>query len=208
MLPKLSSSAIALALTFSHPANPAAGMPDLRAVRAATERFQDVKVAVAEGYVREPMNACDTAAMIGWSMGSKATGVHYFRPDLVGVKSSSHAKISGTQNDVLTPGVLIYQARQDGSLELVAVENLALSWAWREAGDKVPASSNAPYGLKDDPSTKVDEAQMFEPRYNRRLWIFRDNPNRVVASFDPDSSCGDPNASTASASRPDRSGGR
>jgi hypothetical protein len=141
-------------------------------------------------------------------MGSKAAGVHYFRPDLVGVKSSSHAKISGTQNDVLTPGVLIYQARQDGSLELVAVENLALSWAWREAGDKVPASPNAPYGLKDDPSTKVDEAQMFEPRYNRRLWIFRDNPSRVVASFDPDSICGDPNASTASASRPDRSGGR
>ena len=30
--------------------------PDLAAVRAATERFRDVKVALAEGYIADPMN--------------------------------------------------------------------------------------------------------------------------------------------------------
>jgi len=210
MLPKLSSSAIALALTFSHPAMPAAGAPDLASVRAATARFQDVKVAIAEGYVREPMNACDTAAMIGWSMSGQAGGVHFFRPDLVGIKASpGQARIGGTENDVLTPGILVYQPREDGSLELVAVENLRLRWEWREAGDKVrPTPASMSYGLKDDPSTKVNEAQMFEPRYNRRLWIFRDNPNRIVGSFDPGEICRDPNASTVSALQPNHSGGR
>jgi hypothetical protein len=35
MIPKLSSSAIALALTFSHPVNPAIGESDFAVVRAA-----------------------------------------------------------------------------------------------------------------------------------------------------------------------------
>ena len=51
MIPKLSSGALALALVFSHPAKPASTDPDLAAVKAATARFQDVKVAIAEGYV-------------------------------------------------------------------------------------------------------------------------------------------------------------
>ena len=35
--------------------------PSLAAVRAATERFRDVKVALAEGYIRDPFDLCDTA---------------------------------------------------------------------------------------------------------------------------------------------------
>jgi len=143
-------------------------------------------------------------------MSGEAGGVHFFRPDLVGIKASpGQARIGGTENDVLTPGILVYQPREDGSLELVAVENLRLRWEWREAGDKVrPTPASMSYGLKDDPSTKVNEAQMFEPRYNRRLWIFRDNPNRIVGSFDPGEICRDPNASTVSALQPNHSGGR
>ena len=40
-------------------ATPGSGEPTLAEVRAATERFQDVKVALAEGYIRDPADMCD-----------------------------------------------------------------------------------------------------------------------------------------------------
>jgi hypothetical protein len=39
--------------------------PDLTAVRLATERFRDLEVALAEGYIRDPLDLCDTADMMG-----------------------------------------------------------------------------------------------------------------------------------------------
>ena len=55
--------------------------PSLAEVRAATERFRDVKVALAEGYLRDPMNLCDTADMMGQPAELGAMGIHFFRPD-------------------------------------------------------------------------------------------------------------------------------
>ena len=40
---------------------PGPGEPTLAEVRRLTERFRDVNVALAEGYVRDPFNLCDTA---------------------------------------------------------------------------------------------------------------------------------------------------
>ncbi len=37
----------------------------LAEVRAAAERFRDVNVALAEGYIRDPGNICETAEMMG-----------------------------------------------------------------------------------------------------------------------------------------------
>src|SRR5690349_21542714 len=44
---------------------PKSGEPSLADMRRATERFRDVKVALAEGYLRDPMNLCDSAEMMG-----------------------------------------------------------------------------------------------------------------------------------------------
>ena len=193
MIPKLSSSAVALALAFTHPSKPAAAEPDLAAVRAATARFQDVKVAIAEGYVRDPMDVCDTAPMMGRPASLGNMGIHYFRPDLLGITAPPNPRVNGkgTHTDFLKPGILIYEPRADGSLALVAVENLVFRWAWREAGNAEPPSFHGvPYDLmEDDPSTKVDEAHMFEPHYDRHVWLFRDNPNGVFAQFNPKVSC-------------------
>ncbi len=41
------------------------GEPSLEQIRAASERFKDVKVALAEGYVPDPMNLCVTAENMG-----------------------------------------------------------------------------------------------------------------------------------------------
>src|SRR5262245_49230134 len=64
---------------------PGPGEPTLAEVRAATERFRDVKIALAEGYIRDPFDLCETAAMMGRPASDGAMGVHYFRPDLLGV---------------------------------------------------------------------------------------------------------------------------
>ena len=31
---------------------------------------------------------------------------------------------------------------------------------------------------------------MFEPHYDRHVWIYRDNPNGVFAPFNPNVTCG------------------
>jgi hypothetical protein len=50
--------------------------------------------------------------------------------------------------------------------------------------------------MKDNPATKVDEAQMFEPHYDRHVWILRDDPKGIFVPFDRNGGC----ASEASAS--------
>ena len=207
MIPKISISAVALAVVFSHPANGTNAEPDLATVRAATARFQDVRVALSEGYIRDPGDMCDTAAMMGRPAKLGAMGVHYFRPDLLGIKGPPAQRVNGdgTHTDFLKPGILIYEPQPDGSLQLVAVENLVFRWAWREAGnEKPPSFQGVPYDLmEDDPRTKVDEAHMFEPHYDRHVWIFRDNPNGVFAQFNPNVSCTAHSPGTASAVTPE-----
>ena len=180
MIPKFSAGALALALVFSRSPERASGEPDLATVRSATARFQDVKVAIAEGYVRDPMNMCG------------AMGIDYFRPDLSGIEASSpRANANGTPSDLRKPAILIYDPQPDGSLQLVAVESLVFRWAWREAGHTEPPTLHGvPHDpMEDDPATRVDEAHMFVPRYDRHLWIFREKPNGVFASYNPNVSC-------------------
>src|SRR5262245_27170370 len=93
--------------------------PDLATVRAATERFRDVNIALAEGYIRDPMNVCDTASMMGRPTELGAMGVHYFRPDLLGITAPPNPRVTGTgtHTDFNKPAILIYEPQADGSLE-------------------------------------------------------------------------------------------
>lgn len=167
--------------------------PDLAAVREAAARFQDVEVALAEGYLRDPANLCDDAAMMGQPPELGAMGIHYFRPDLLGITAPPNPRVngSGTHVDFLRPAVLIYEPQADGSLELVAVENLVFVEAWEAAGHiSPPAFQGVPFDrMEDDPATEADEAHMFAPHYDRHVWLFRENPNGVFAQYNPAVSC-------------------
>lgn len=167
--------------------------PSLAEVRKATERFRDVKVALAEGYVPDPMNICDTADMMGRPAKLGAMGIHYFRPDLLGITAPPNPRVDGdgTHTDFRKPAILIYEPQADGSLELVAVENLVFQESWHAAGNRRPPTfQGVEYDtMQDDPATKVDEAHMFEPHYDRHVWLYRDNPNGVYAQFNPRVSC-------------------
>jgi hypothetical protein len=187
------AAASASAMAFAYPTSPRQGEPSLEQVRAATQRFRDVKVALAEGYVRDPMDVCDTADMMGRPASLGAMGIHFFRPDILGIKKPPNPRVDGdgTHTDFLKPGILIYEPQADGSLELVAVENLVFQKAWHGAGNpKPPTFHGVEYDrMQDNPATSIDEAHMFEPHYDRHVWLYRSNPNGVFAQFNPAVSC-------------------
>ena len=186
-----SASAFVMAVPPTSEAAPAE--PSLEQVRAATQRFRDVKVALAEGYVRDPMNICDTADMMGKPAELGAMGIHFFRPDLLGISAPPNPRVdgNGTHVDFNKPAILIYEPQADGSLELVAVENLVFQKSWHAAGNaKPPSFHGVQYDtMQDDPATKIDEAHMFEPHYDRHVWLYRQNPNGMFAQFNPNVSC-------------------
>jgi hypothetical protein len=165
----------------------------LEAVRSATERFRDVEVALADGYIRDPMNICDTAEMMGKPAEYGVMGIHYFRPDLLGITGPPDPRVSGTgtHTDFLRPSILIYEPQADGSLELVAVENLVFIEAWEAAGKKGrPSFQGVEFNhMRDDPATALDEAHMFEPHYDLHVWLYRDNPRGMFEQFNPNASC-------------------
>ena len=192
----LSSALVGLALTAAvAPAlkRPATPEPSLDDVRAATKRFKDVNVALAEGYVRDPMNICDAAEMMGKPAELGVMGIHFFRPDLLGITGPPNPRVSGNgrHTDFTKPSILIYEPQADGSLELVAVENLVFKAAWDQAGNTQPPSyQGVPYDtMIDDPATALDEAHMFESHYDRHVWLYRENPNGVFAQFNPNATC-------------------
>ena len=90
-------------------------------------------------------------------------GVHYFRPDLLGITTPPNPRVDGarTHTDFLNPSILIYEPQANGSLELVAVENLVFIRAWEAAGYNDPPSfQGVTYDtMMDHPATPVDQAQ-------------------------------------------------
>lgn len=176
--------------------NRTAGEPTLDQVRSAAERFRDVRQAIAEGYTTD--NKCVTAEMLGHPAGHGAMGLHYVRRDLLGLpatpqptKPGTKVNGTGTYTDFAEPAMLVYEPQADGSLELVAVENLAFASAWHaKKGEQPPKYRGSPFVLlKDNPATKVDEAHGWEPHYELHAWLFRDNPLGVHAQVNPAVSC-------------------
>lgn len=191
----IGAAALAVAMSLCAPAALAKDKsePSLEEVRAMTTKYQDVNVALAEGYVRDPTNMCDTADMMGRPKELGAMGIHFFRPDLLGISGPPNPRVSGTgtHTDFRKPSILIYEPQADGSLKLVAVENLVFDKAWKAAGKgDWPSFQGQPYNaMADDPSTSVDEAHLFEPHHDLHVWLYRDNPNGLFAQFNPKVNC-------------------
>jgi hypothetical protein len=202
----IGATAIALAVAGSLAAQgiaaqkPGPGEPTLQEVRELTEKYKDVGVALRDGYIRNPFDMCDTAEMMGQPASRGAMGVHYFRPDLLGVTEPPNPRVNGTgtHTDFRTPAILIYEPQRDGSMQLVAVENLVFAKAWRDAGHTKPPSY---YGVTwdamvDDPKTPLDEAHQFEPHFDRHVWLYRDNPSGMFSPYNPAVSCAHHDATT------------
>ena len=165
----------------------------LEEIRAATEKYQDPEAALADGYIREPMNLCAHAGDEDLPPQLGAMGVHFFRPDLLGITATGpRVNGNGIHTDFLTPSILVYHTAPDGSLKLGAVENLVWEAAWKEAGNEGPPEF---HGFQffhriDNPvTTYADEAHLFEPHYELHMWLYEENPAGVFAQFNPRVSC-------------------
>lgn len=187
----IAGTCIALTTACAH--SPIPAEPSLGELRAANERFQDIKVALAEGYVRDPEDACVTANMMGHPASDGAMGVHYFRPDLLGITGPPNPRVSGSgiHTDFRQPAILLYEPGADGSMTLVGIENLVFIDAWEKAGNRAPPKFQgvAFDRMEDDPGTPLDEAHKFEPHYDRHVWVYRANPRGVYIPFNPAVSC-------------------
>jgi len=151
-------------------------------------------VAKAEGYTTD--NKCVTAEKLGKPAALGTMGLHYVRRDMLGLppKPSPPGSVrvngTGTHTDFRQPAMLVYEPQPDGSLQLVAVENLVFAAAWHEANKEPPTFHGRTWPLlKDNPRTKVDEAHGWEPHYEQHLWVFRDNPNGAYSPFSPNVTC-------------------
>lgn len=163
----------------------------LNAIRAATEKYRDVKVAIAEGYVL-PMQHCVVSGDEGLPAQLGAMGLHYVRPDLLKITGQQpRVDGAGMHTDFLKPAVLIYEPQPDGSQQLVAIENLVWAKAWKDAGNtSAPAfNGNQYYYMHDNPNTAADEAHGFEPHYELHFWLYRDNPAGMFSQFNPAVTC-------------------
>jgi hypothetical protein len=167
--------------------------PTLDQVRAAVLKYKDVKAALADGYIQDPSGMCETAAMMGKPAKLGAMGVHFFRPDLLGITAPPNPRVdgNGTYTDFHRPAVLLYEPEADGSMQLIGVENLVFEKAWKAAGHTQPPSFHGvPFDhMVDNPATKLDEAHGFMPHYDRHVWLIRDNPNGVFAQYNPNVTC-------------------
>jgi hypothetical protein len=169
--------------------------PSLGQVKALAQKYRDVNVAKAEGYTTD--HKCTTAEMLGFPTEQGAMGLHYVRRDLLGLPRTSAPPGSGrvhgtgTYTDFRRPSMLVYEPEADGSLQLVAVENLVFASAWQAAGNNGPPTFHGRTYvlLADKPETKVDEAHGWEPHYELHAWVFRHNPNGMYAEFSPLVTC-------------------
>ena len=168
--------------------------PTLDQIRSVAEKYRDVNVAKAEGYTTD--NKCVTAEMLGHPAAMGTMGLHYVRRDVLGLPpkpsraGSGRVHGTGTHTDFRKPAMLVYEPRPDGSLELVAVENLVFASAWDAESDAPPTFHDRTWPLlKDNPATKLDEAHGWEPHYEQHVWVFRENPNGPYSPFNPLVTC-------------------
>lgn len=141
--------------------------PMVRLVREATVRFNDVNVAVAEGYM--PFLGCVSGRSEG------AMGVHYLNGGLVGDGAL----------DATHPEVLIYEPLPGGRMRLVGVEYLAFAEAWHASSDTPPVLEGHVFNYTGSPNRYAVPAH-----YELHVWAWQPNPKGTFADWNTRVSCG------------------
>jgi hypothetical protein len=142
--------------------------PLIDQVRAATARFREINVALAEGFVQGTpcVSGPDTGAM----------GVHFVMP----------SRISGGVLQADQPEALIYEPESDGSFRLVGVEFIVLSSVWQSthAAGTTPA-------LEGDLLNFVDAPNRYglPAFYELHVWAWENNPKGSFADWNTHVTC-------------------
>jgi len=139
----------------------------LKRVRDATERFQNVEVAEADGY--ELLFGCVSGDSVG------AMGLHYVNMDLV---NKGEVKLN-------RPQIVIYEPTSDGRVRLTGADYLILAEGWdkNHPGDP-PQLMGQLFHLFDAPNRFGLPAF-----YTLHVWAWKDNPNGAFVNWHPNVSC-------------------
>jgi hypothetical protein len=142
------------------------------AARAATERYADISLALADGYgeFRDKEGvACIAQAGVG------AMGVHFVKGALVG-----DAVLDPTR-----PEALVYEPRNHGGYKLVALEYIVFKDVWEAAGHTSPPTL---FGqeLMLTPSPNRFDIPAF---YALHAWLYRGNPLGQLQPWNPRVTC-------------------
>ncbi len=180
-------------LAFAATASAQSEADMLAAAKAASMKYMDVNVALADGFIPDPSGQCVSAAAEGLPPEMGAMGIHYLNMARLQI-TGGDPKVTGVglNVDFNAPSILLYEPQGDGSLVLVGVENLVFQDAWAAAGNSaLPAFGDRAWdAMADDAGTTGDEAHGFAPHYDLHLWLFRENPADIYAPFNPAVSCG------------------
>jgi hypothetical protein len=138
----------------------------IKIVRASTERFKDVKVAMAEGY------ALQFGCVSGPDEG--AMGLHYVNGNIVN---------SGVL-DATRPQIVIYEAMPDGSLKLIGADYLVIADTWNAKHSGPPELMGQFFHLFESPNRFGLPAF-----YTLHVWAWKQNPKGAFVNWHPKVSC-------------------
>jgi hypothetical protein len=142
--------------------------PLIDRVRTATARFNDINVAIAEGWVQGTpcVSGPDTGAM----------GVHFVQP----------ARIAAGVLKADEPEALIYEPQLNGAFRLVGVEFIVLASVWQSHNP--PSSTPA---LEGDLLNYVSAPNRYglPAFYELHVWAWEHNPKGSFADWNTNVSC-------------------
>jgi len=170
----LAAAAVAMSQTAcgSSPTGAEALQQDLDVVRAATARYQDVSVALQDGYVADPFCVASPAGTMG---------IHYLNSQRI--------------DNLLVaerPEILLY-VNEGGALRLVAVEYLVpvFQGGVPHFGPAAPAQSGPTPTMfgQSFQGPMPGHSPTMPWHYDLHVWLFRDNPSGVFSQWNPALSC-------------------
>jgi hypothetical protein len=138
----------------------------VRIVRESTERYRDVSVAEADGYVLQ--FGCVSGPDAG------AMGLHYVKGSLVG----------DDVMDPTRPEILIYEPTANGRLKLTGADFLVLADVWHAKHPAAPELMGQLLHLFESPNRFGLPAF-----YTLHVWAWKENPKGAFVNWHPNVSC-------------------
>jgi hypothetical protein len=138
----------------------------IKIVREATERFQDVEVAKAEGY--QLQFGCVSGSDFG------AMGMHFVNGALVG----------DGELDPTRPEIVIYEPQPNGKLKLIGADYLVLADQWNAKHAGPPEMMGQLFHLFEAPNRFGLPAF-----YTLHVWAWKDSPTGPFVNWHQNVSC-------------------
>jgi hypothetical protein len=143
-------------------------LKELGQVRQATAKYQDVNVALADGFIRTP--ACVASPDGGM-------GIHFINP----------ARLMDPAVNILEPEILLYNETADG-MKLLGVEYMyAIGAPDTHVPSPAPPSPIIFGRSLDGPMEQHEPGQ--PPHYDLHVWIWQANPSGMFAMWNPNVKC-------------------